>query len=376
MVLVAYSDSEDSADETASAPQTAPSSKPAAKQSFQKVVDSSNPRKIKVNLPSAATTHIDDPPNDSERPAKRARTGGSGLFSGLSSFLPAPKRSGDTASDVAEKPSVPLEKEQVSRTAVNLKTGAAPAFSRETASSVADQEPARNHGPVIATTVDADEVQLVGKVTMFRPLSVARKTQKKKKSTVLHSTSNESNVKASTSTKSATVPEAPKTKPKVSLFSLQSSDSEILPGTGGTDKGVAEEINEEIEIAEYENAQDFPKAYDQTSNQSNDQQSLNNIASDLNLDEATRRQLFGRKGNGDGVPINLLNFNTDQEYAANEKLRESGETIQHNPLRTIQPGKHSLRQLVNAAVTQKDALEESWAAGRRNQREAGGRYGW
>jgi hypothetical protein len=76
------------------------------------------------------------------------------------------------------------------------------------------------------------------------------------------------------------------------------------------------------------------------------------------------------------MAINLVNFNTDQEYAHNEELRASGETIQHNPLRTVQPGKHSLRQLVSAASTQKDALEESWAAGRRNKKEAGNKYGW
>jgi hypothetical protein len=35
-----------------------------------------------------------------------------------------------------------------------------------------------------------------------------------------------------------------------------------------------------------------------------------------------------------------------------------------------------LRQLLNAATTQKDALEESWAAGKRNKQEAGRKYGW
>jgi hypothetical protein len=32
--------------------------------------------------------------------------------------------------------------------------------------------------------------------------------------------------------------------------------------------------------------------------------------------------------------------------------------------------------LVNAASSQKEALEESFAAGRRNKKEAGSKYGW
>src|ERR1700712_4567323 len=98
MNLVAYSDSEAS-DEESPQPQapvqkstTAPS-----KSSFQKVVDRSNPHKIKVNLPSASSTRAEEKGDEEERPAKKARVGGGGLFSGLNSFLPAPKRTGEGA---------------------------------------------------------------------------------------------------------------------------------------------------------------------------------------------------------------------------------------------------------------------------------------
>ena len=108
-------------------------------------------------------------------------------------------------------------------------------------------------------------------------------------------------------------------------------------------------------------------------------QSLDTIASDLNLTEAQRRQLFGRqrgKGGHDLSAISVVNFNTDQEYAHNEELRASGETIQHNPVRSLAPGKHSLKQLMNNAATQKEALEEHFASGKRNKKEAGSKYGW
>jgi hypothetical protein len=98
----------------------------------------------------------------------------------------------------------------------------------------------------------------------------------------------------------------------------------------------------------------------------------------MNLSAAARRELFGRDKTGAKAQMaaKVLNFDMDREYAHNEAVRASGETQLHNPVRAIQPGKHSLRQLVNAVQTQKDALEESFAAGKSNKREAGSRYGW
>ena len=104
-------------------------------------------------------------------------------------------------------------------------------------------------------------------------------------------------------------------------------------------------------------------------------QSLDTIASDLNLSASAKRQLLGRQKHNSSA-INIVNFNTDEEYKQNELMRQAGEVVQHNAVRAIAPGKHSLKQLVNAASTQKDALEESFASGRRNKKEAGSKYGW
>ena len=77
------------------------------------------------------------------------------------------------------------------------------------------------------------------------------------------------------------------------------------------------------------------------------------------------------------IDATIKDFNTDMEYAHNEKLRQQGEAVQHNPLKSISgTGKNSLRSLVNVATTQKDALEDHFAAGARNKIEAGNRYGW
>lgn len=72
----------------------------------------------------------------------------------------------------------------------------------------------------------------------------------------------------------------------------------------------------------------------------------------------------------------MINFNTDEEYRHNEELRAAGEVVKHNPVRAIAPGKHNLKQLVNAAASQKEALEEAFAKGKSNRQEASSRYGW
>lgn len=107
-------------------------------------------------------------------------------------------------------------------------------------------------------------------------------------------------------------------------------------------------------------------------------QSLSDIAGDLNLSASERRQLFGRQkgGTGNQGATKVINFNTDQEYLHNQELRAAGEQVAHNPVRAIAPGKHSLKQLVNAAQSQKEALEESFAKGKSNRQEASSRYGW
>lgn len=106
-------------------------------------------------------------------------------------------------------------------------------------------------------------------------------------------------------------------------------------------------------------------------------ESLGNIADDLNLSAAARRELFGRGGDSGLSAKKVINFNMDQEYRHNEELRASGEEQVHNPVKGIQGGgKHSLRQLVQNVQGQREALEESFAKGKGSRKEAGNRYGW
>jgi len=109
-------------------------------------------------------------------------------------------------------------------------------------------------------------------------------------------------------------------------------------------------------------------------------QTLSELASDLNLPETARRQLFGRKNAvGNVSAISVVNFNADAEWAANEAARLTGELEAQKgatAVRAVAPGRHSLKQLVNSVSSQKEALEEQFAANRRNQRDAAKRYGW
>ncbi|KAI9876604.1 MAG: hypothetical protein M1823_007242, partial [Watsoniomyces obsoletus] len=158
---------------------------------------------------------------------------------------------------------------------------------------------------------------------------------------------------------------------KVSLFSMgrdeESGATPIEPAEGYDEDPVPAAETEDFSTFEPPTS-DLP--YDPNP------QNLDSIASDLNLSASERRRLFGRNPKQSNSAINISNFNMDQEYLANEELRATGEQAQHNPLRAIAPGKHSLKQLVSQAQGQKDALEESFASGRRNKKEAGGRYGW
>ncbi|KAK7544657.1 mitotic checkpoint regulator, MAD2B-interacting-domain-containing protein [Phyllosticta citribraziliensis] len=394
MNLVQYSDSEGSDTE---APSTAhPAPKPAvnSKPAFQKVVDRSKPNKIRVNLPSTAGT---EQKNGDEPPAKKARTGG-GTFSGFNSFLPAPKRAGEAAAKKAAGSGLGK--------GVSLKTSGAAAFSRQ----VQEEEgPADDHGtnganeghPSKTATEPAEaekteeEVKLVGKPMMFKPLSVANNQKKKKKAT-----STTTNPKPASPAVGASQPAAretnatpapPKPKPKVSLFSISQEETVSAPSVSSGDyqpilhssnqtSTTVEGGNGEDETTDdYQQYQSYSTPQPTSSQAAPSANSLTSIAADLNLTAAERRQLFGRQGgkNRDDVPaVNVVNFNTDAEYKANEELRAAGETVQHNPVRAIAPGKHSLKQLVSAASTQKDALEEHFAAGRRNKKEAGSKYGW
>ncbi|KAF7857212.1 hypothetical protein EAF04_009453 [Stromatinia cepivora] len=393
MGLVDYSDSDDSDVPEITAPKQSSSTSTTSKPEFQKVVDRSNPGKIRVSLPQ---TSKDDTKTD-EPPTKRAKTGG-GAFSGFNSFLPAPKRTGQSTNatlgggNAARKSGLGA--------GVSLKTGATPAFSREPEpvreyteeESVGYEEAGTGSGmnlPPASSLVDeqkpADEVKLVGKPLMFKPLSVARKPAKKK----LQKSSLNTSTPTSTSTPQISTPATPQNsgkatpKPKVSLFSLEIESANTTPNTTSTG---------EYKPMLYQPISDQEPTYEEYTPttthtlpfvptppvNTHNTESLSSIADTLHLSAAERRQLFGRQKGGSGpqAATKIINFNTDQEYAHNEELRASGEQVVHNPVRSIAPGKHSLKQLVGAAQSQKEALEESFATGRNNRKEAGSKYGW
>ena len=397
MALVDYSGSEGSdQEEQTKLPEAAKSKGNTTKPSFQKVVDRSNPHKIRVNLPEIAKPEESD---DLERPSKRAKVG-SGGFSGFNSLLPTPKR---TAAPNGA-PTTNGARKSVLGVGVSLKTGAAPGFSRDpvdTASTGNEDGAERERGgDMNGTRQDKDihetepavdgsllaldpvePLKMQGNKTMFKPLSVARKPQKKKAQTV-ESLPNPK-VQGDGSIR------IPKPAPKLSLFS---TGEEIEPsGSNSTANGAYQPMIYTTTNPEPIPAPVGPSSESQPPEDNNyyprdhpeptmpKPQSLTSIASDLNLTRAETRQLLGRQKHNDATrpsTINIVNFNTDAEYAANEILRQAGETVQHNPVRAIAPGKHSLKQLVNVASSQKDALEESFASGRRNKKEAGSKYGW
>ncbi|KAI0455618.1 mitotic checkpoint regulator, MAD2B-interacting-domain-containing protein [Xylaria acuta] len=424
MGLVDYSDSESETEAVAKPAPPAP--QPTAggsKKPFQKVVDRSKPGKILVNLPgsSSGQDNSNAATNGDEPPAKRARTTKGGAFSGFNSFLPPPKNLGKKpASAAASARSSNVDKgTNAPRPGVHLKTGAAPGFSRNADGDIGDDvdrderlapnggsggmklpEP-RSQQPMIPVgQKPADEVELVGKPLMFKPLSVSRKKPVKKvatKSTATTSTT----FKSTTITASAPASAAPTTeaavakaelppKKKISLFSIS---DETLEGPEPKDESNSEYeplINTDdsfgIPTADAFAAYDaqyssyaapsqiatVPSTISAASN------SLDSIASDMNLSATARRELFGRRGapSADVAAAKVINFDTEREYAHNEELRASGEQQTHNPLRAIAPGKHNLRQLVSQVHNQREALEESFAKGRAKQNDAGSRYGW
>jgi hypothetical protein len=396
MGLVDYSDSDTSDVEEK------PAIKPAVnppKPAFQKVVDRSNPGKIRVSLPQAA---LKDGSKTDEPPAKKAKTGG-GAFSGFNSFLPAPKRTAQSATSLGGGNAA----KKGLGAGVNLKTGAAPGFSREPepereyaedlGEGESEDKPANNGfglslPPPKATQngeqKSVEEVELVGKPLMFKPLSVARKPAKKKKA-MPPGTTPATTVTLTPTTPATPLPEKPAHRPKVSLFSMPAdpTSSSVPKPTGEYQpmlyefKGGEEEADKDQDGLE-PSYEDYTPAIQYTAPPAVPtppiSQSLDSIAGDLNLSAAERRQLFGRQKGGRGVQsaTKIINFNTDEEYLHNEELRAAGEQVVHNPVRAIAPGKHSLKQLVNAAQSQKEALEESFAKGKSNRAEASSRYGW
>lgn len=367
MGLVDYSDSEGSDVETP--PQPVSKVAPATgKPAFPKVINRSEPRKIKVDLPSVRPEPVQQQDEEQERPAKRARTGG-GAFGGFNSLLPAPK--GRVQS--GPKPGV------------SLKTSSEAAFSRAPVDG--GNAPSTLGGAVTGEEGrDADrreehqaEPKMVGKATKFKPLSVAntkKKSIKKSKPTeneVPRDTTPQAAsvfpVKdASTSVQKPIPPAASAPKPKLSLFSVPANDE---PAPEPVNSDTYEAVTT---AAPTDPGPDVQQPSTQPT-QPPAPNTLSNIASDLNLTRAQKRQLFGRNAK-DTTDVNIAHFNMDSEYAANEQARQAGEVVEHRAVKAIAPGKHSLQQLVNNAKTQQGAMEDKWADGRRERGEAGGKYGW
>ena len=393
MALVGYSDSEGSEDEQQSkAPNVKEAPTPIAKQGFNSIVDRSNPGKIRVNL--AEKLESNGVRQDGEPAPKRARTGG-GAFSGFNSILPPPKRTapatgGSTASSNKAAP----------RKVFSLKTGAEPGFDRsadaELKQMFAEQETERQGNSIdgqngqrpekqISTPATTDESlkPKSGNPMMFKPLSVARNPQKKKKPQPPPASPHETGVPEPSDnvpppSTSAAVAQAPRpAQPKMSLFSIRSEETQAVQAPAPSQS--------EYEPLVYSSTTSDPDAQEPilSTTATIDQpptgpQTLQSIASDLRLSASDQRQLFGRQKPSSSTP-NIINFNTDAEYASNEALRASGEAdaaAQARTVKAIAPGKHSLKQLISSASGQIEALEDSFAAGRRKKGEAGSRYGW
>lgn len=416
-LLSGYSDSE-SDSETPAAPQIA--AKPAPRPAFQKVVDRSNPGRIKVNLPGASQSRQekDDIQADAP-PAKKPRLGGGNSFAGFNAMLPAPKKpnaNAIAAVESAKSGARGLGKGLAS--GVSLKTGAEPAFKREPRTDTEEYDETGNPikkepmnkddframlnlpppksqvtsdikpaSSVQDTKVEPEPQQALKPVApRFVPMSVGK--GKKKKPIAARPTPTPTEPSG---TSSPAVPppqpvvESKPRKPKVSLFGVSDdaeptvkgpSDTAYQPLLYGVEKDGDALV---LDTAVGQHSADQAAQYAALSAEAPVSSGLTNIASELNLSEAERRQLFGKKGrNGpDFSGAKIIEFNTDEEYAHNERLRQQGEAVAHNPLKSISgTGKNSLRSLVNVATTQKDALEDHFAASHRNKREAGNRYGW
>ena len=365
MALVTYSDSEGSASageipKSRSTPTALSNAQSKLQPDFS--VDKSHPRKIKVKLATANALEIT---HNEEPPAKKARLGDGGLV-GFNAMLPPPKRDKQATNDFTNG----VKKE---RKVFSLRTSAEPAFSRDAyiQSDEWDYGGSRNDGNG-AEPLAALDPPKKGNAMLFKPLSVSRKPQKRRplmssQTPASHDSGPRAAIEAHVA---VTKPESA----KISLFSAHSEvdgvDADVVDDDAAPDPAAGN-----IDKPQYEFDIDTLPLEANLESQAA-AESLEQVAMDLNLSGADRRQLLGRNGKTSANAINVVNFNTDNEYAANEEFRASGEQVQHNPVRAIAPGKHSLKQLVSAASGQKDALEESFATGKRNKKEAGSRYGW
>lgn len=371
MALVEYSESDSSDDSNVNS--KLPNTKPA----FRKVVDRANPHKIRVALP-AENTKAAAAADEAEPPRKRARVE-PGAGGGFNALLPAPKR---TAVDGGQ---------DTKKARVGLKTGATPSFVREVADfEDIDRNGLLENGNKVYSTQGIDEIphkqpqaaeeeeptELLGvevktevpkkgNAMIFKPLSVAR--NKKKKKAPLATVRDSDELPSSK-------PSHHQPPPRISLFATESTTNPQTSTSSNPPEPYHPIIYHPSPSPPPPSTPPPPPPTTITTTPP--PQTLSTIASDLQLSSSATRQLLGRHPAAATAAITVVNFSTDAEYAANELLRQAGEQSQVQAVRALAPGKHSLKQLVSAASSQKEAFEESFAQGRRNRREAGGRYGW
>lgn len=402
MDLVGYSDSESSDIEHSAKPlgprreNTEQPFSAKNKSAFPKVISQSEPRKIKVALPKVSQSENQEQGDDSAPPVKKAKT--SGGFGGFNSLLPAPKNAANKpGSLVGDQSRLQRVKGTGLAPGVSLKTGATPVFIREAEpvhqststiqeDSVGDQRDSWNDNEKLADEMQPpprrEEPELIGKPTMFKPLSVSRKPSKKKKLGTESSIATATMPKHVDSVKSQddeVKDKQPQPKKKVSLFSAGNEELvESQPGRASTntDEPFPESSfpndSPQYEAQREQRFEEMSSGAPQTTSSTNN---LSDLANNLGLTAAEKRQLFGRSGQPSDAQI--AQFSLAAEYAHNrQQIEDQNSTPMLNPVKSIAPGKHSLQQLVNAATNQKDALEESFAQGRRNKKDAGSKYGF
>lgn len=359
MALVAYSDSEDSDNDAAKSVPTI----------SKLALSKGEGRKIKIELPA-----IRPEPGQEERqpPAKRAKTAGS--FGGFNSLLPPPKRSTAQASGLRKGTSLKTSSEAAFSRAIPVTSSAQERVDADDGYDEFGNRKATMNGLPLVTKAleDAPEMKITGKATRFKPLSVANKKKSVAKAKLAMANDSTTAVDRGESKihiegpNTEGKPSDSATKTKRSLFSFQQPEEDMPPKTSlDSFEPVTESvINKTVEppATTVTTASAAPAVAN----------SLEAVASDLNLTPAQRRQLFGRHSKD----FNITHFNMDSEYSANEQLRMSGETMEHKAVKTIAPGKHSLQQLVNNARSNQESIEEKWAEGRRNRGEGGSKYGW
>ncbi|KAF3915419.1 hypothetical protein AA313_de0209168 [Arthrobotrys entomopaga] len=391
MALVSYSDSEGS-DTESPAPAPAPSLPPPKPKSSlssflpppskkRKLVaeanpDTSGPRKIKIDLPKI--TPLQD---DESSTSSRSKIGKSAGGSGMLSFLPAPKRTGAEAVKVAQE----AEKQTSTDTAAAASTSSHTTASAprtlggglkrmEYAGTGMDMRPtveddpdeprsANDNSANIANTPPA-EPKPSGPVKGRAIQPFFRKAMAKKPM------------------KPGTGSVGKVEEKKVSLFSLGSALNE-KPLASTISTGEYKPILiEDTPAPAVEDDGDVPtgEAYERAKEAQDYRdiqgpQTFQSISEEVGMDEASMRMFMGRRGRN--AEIKLVDFNVDQEYANNEAARKAGELApEKNVIRSIKPGKHQLTSLLNAAQSQRTALEESFAQGRRNKKESGSKYGF